>query len=556
VGLAARKNKLDTMFGTMTVAFMTPLVAIAVAVPLNVFFHGGSTGNMWGDGVIAFLQRLGVPFIPSCIAGQFYVEFLDKLACLLILYYLLHLVRWLRARREQRKGKKPEETAAKVLSALLILFLACSASVLSARAERGQDTVNYNDYVQTVYSSSNGLPCGEANDIVQTNDGILWVGTYAGLYRYNGREFKWMDGYESVRNVNCLYVDEEGRLWIGTNDNGLSISINGKITNVIDQAKGLPSNSVRSIIQSTEGYYYIGTTGSMQILTLNSGLKVVNTLWEINYADHIAADDKGHVAAVTSNGRLFLLRGSQILSSRQLPGAGEIFKCCRFDPDGYLLAGTTNGHIYLFDIREGGFDEVTVFTCGNLTSLKDLYFLDSGEMFVTADNGVGYLDANRAYHSVNTNQFNNSIDKMLVDYQGNLWFTSSRLGLLRLAASDFRDIYSTAGMEKRVVNTVAQWNGVYYIGTDKGMDAVDQRGMNRVQDKITERFSGVRIRCMTVDDPGHLWVCTYGDGLVEFDPDGTEYVYNRDNGAFGNRARVVTQLNDGTILAAGDTGLS
>ena len=59
---------------------------------------------------------------------------------------------------------------------------------------------------------------------------------------------------------------------------------------------------------------------------------------------------------------------------------------------------------------------------------------------------------------------------MLVDYQGNLWFTSSRLGLLRMASSDFRDIYTTAGMDNRVTNTIVQWNGVYYFGTDKGME--------------------------------------------------------------------------------------
>lgn len=160
------------------------------------------------------------------------------------------------------------------------------------------------------------------------------------------------------------------------------------------------------------------------------------------------------------------------------------------------------------------------------------------------------------YERINTNEFNNSIDNMMMDYQGNLWFTSSRLGLLRLAASDFRDIYSTAGMENRVTNTVVQWNGTYYFGTDKGMDAVDLKGMNRVRDDVTRRFNGVRIRCMMVDAQDHLWVCTYGNGLVEMEPDGTEYVYNRDNGAFGNRARVVMQLRDGTILAAGDTGLS
>ena len=171
-----------------------------------------------------------------------------------------------------------------------------------------EDLIDYNDYVQTVFSSNNGLPCGEANDIEETNDGILWIGTYAGLYRYNGREFRWMDNYDSVHNVNCLYVDDEGRLWIGTNDNGLSIAINEKIVNVIDEAKGLPSNSVRCIIQGADGYYYVGTTSSMQVVALRNGLRKVNTFTEVNYADKITADRIGNVAAVTSDGRLFLIK--------------------------------------------------------------------------------------------------------------------------------------------------------------------------------------------------------------------------------------------------------
>ncbi len=44
-----------------------------------------------------------------------------------------------------------------------------------------------------------------------------------------------MDEYDSVRTVNCLYIDEEGRLWIGTNDDGLSIMINETVVNVVSE---------------------------------------------------------------------------------------------------------------------------------------------------------------------------------------------------------------------------------------------------------------------------------------------------------------------------------
>ena len=46
------------------------------------------------------------------------------------------------------------------------------------------DTENYNDYLQTIYGRENGIPGGCANDIAQTNDGVLWFGTYGGLPLY------------------------------------------------------------------------------------------------------------------------------------------------------------------------------------------------------------------------------------------------------------------------------------------------------------------------------------------------------------------------------------
>ena len=563
-GFAARKKYLDTLLGTLTAGAILAAITAGGAYPINLILNHGDTGSAWGNAVIGFLGEAGFPLWVGLGIAELYVEVLDKLIVLLLIFLLVRSVRIFRLWRKVRKGRGKYGYRSGLLRSIVLLVAAglCFAGTGSVpMAAKAEDEVlsgdiNYNDYVQTVYSSTNGLPCGEANDINITGDGIIWIGTYAGLYRYNGREFKWMDGFDSVRNVNCLYVDEEGRLWIGTNDNGLSIVINEQVVNVIDQSQGLPSNSVKSIVRSSDGYYYIGTTGSMQILTLNCGLKKLSTLSEVAYAEQVTADDKGNVVAVTNEGTLFLLQQGQIVSSRQLPERQTVFKSCTFDPEGYLLAATSGNEVFRFDVSKGWFDLKGTIECPGLVTIKNLHFMDNGGLFICADNGIAYVNTAGVYERINTNDFNNSIDNMLVDYQGNLWFTSSRLGLLRLAASDFRDIYSTAGMENRVINTVVKWNGAYYIGTDKGMDAVDLKGMNQINDAVTRRFAGIRIRCMMVDVQDHLWVCTYGSGLVELEPDGTEYVYNRDNGAFGNRARVAIQLRDGTILAAGDTGLS
>ncbi|MBR5109651.1 MAG: HD domain-containing protein [Clostridia bacterium] len=549
VGVAARKKWFDQFYGFMKAASLAVFTALIVSVPLNLVFANGYTGNLWGDGVIGYLMEKDWPTIPCCIIGQLAIEFADKVLTIAALYLVTLIRSWRRGHKHADKLRQGS-----VAAAVLLLCLLVGAP---GRAEENADieTKDYNDYVQTVYSSNNGLPCGEANDIAQTNDGVLWIGTYAGLYRYNGREFRWVDNYESVRNVNCLYVDEEGRLWIGTNDNGLTIVIREKVVNVLDQSNGLPSNSVRCIIRASDGYYYVGTTGSMQMLVMNNGLKVATTLPEVNYADSITADSRGNVAAIASNGRLFLLNEAQIQCSLRLTEGQELFNCCAFAPDGTLMVGSSTNHIYRYDVTGGDLTLLDVMTCENVASINNLNYLSDGTLFISTDSGVSYVDVN-GYHRVNTNDFNNSIDNMLYDYQGNLWFTSSRLGLLRLAKSAFKDVYGTIGMNRRVVNAIVKWQGSYYIGTDKGLDVVDKSCRNQINNDLTAALDGKRIRCMYVDDQDHLWVCTYGSGLMEFSPTGETWVYNADNGSFGNRARIVTGLSDGTILAAGDTGIS
>ncbi len=555
IGVATRKKWFDTFYGFMKTASFAMLSALLVSLPVNLLFDNGYTGNKWGNAVIDYLTDKQWPHIICCIFGQLAIEFADKILTIAAVYVTIQIRRWSR----RRMSKQIAHTGTMGTAAVIILSIAFGLLVpedtFAASQNTAQRSQDYGDYVQTVYSSNNGLPCGEANDIVQTNDGVLWIGTYAGLYRYNGREFRWIDNYESVRNVNCLYVDEEGRLWIGTNDNGLSIVIREKVANVIDQSSGLSSNSVRCITRSSDGYYYVGTTGSMEILVMNNGLKATNTLEEVNYADSITADDNGHVAAIASDGRLFLMEKGRICSATHLPDDQEQFNCCTFAPDGTLMVGSSKNCLYSYDISSNSFRQIKITACENVSGINNLNYINDDTLFISTDSGVAYIDPD-GYHLLNTNDFANSIDKMLYDYQGNLWFTSSRLGLLRMAKSPFKDIYGAIGMERRVVNAIVNWQDCYYIGTDNGLDVVDRSCSEQIENTLTEKFDGKRIRCMYVDDNDHLWVCTYGNGLAEYSSDGGSWTYNADNGSFGNRARIVTQLSDGTILAAGDTGIS
>ncbi len=553
IGLSARKGRFETILGTMTASMLVTLSSIVVSVPLNLLFYEGMTGNVWGDGVIGFLGDHGIPRLLSAVVGEFYVDFLDKVTALMVLFGVIKLRRRLKnGRMEQHKA---QHSAAAKVTALFV----CGASVLAVlntgASAAGNGGSDYNGYVRTVYSSDNGLPCGEANDIVQTKDGILWVGTYAGLYRYNGSEFRWTD-FESVRNVNCLFVDEEGRLWIGTNDNGVSISINESIANVIDKDDGLPSDSVRCITQTADGNYYIGTTESMAVLTLNNGLRLLNVIPQVHYAVTLTADKDGHAAAVSADGMLFLLGNGEILTSKEISGSDDIYTCCTFGEDGTLYAGTSGDRIFVYELSDGSLVQKKTITTSGISSIQSVNFIGSGLGIVCADSGVGAIDENGGFTRINTDEFNNSIDNMTVDYQGNLWFTSSRLGLLRLSQSVFTDIYRKYGLTGKVVNSTEEWNGCLYFGTDNGLDVADMSAVSPLTNELTEMLDGVRIRCVRRDSRNDLWLCTYGKGLLKVSADGKVEIYDGSNGSFGNRARTIMEMSDGTMVAAGDTGMT
>ena len=545
VGLCARKKMMESLFGAMCVSVIVTLVSVVLSFPLNMIFADGRTGNYFGDGVADYLISNHIPPVLGCIVGEFYIDFADKLLTMAVLFAAIKCFRTIKSKRAAAK--------------LLPLFLLCSLILkpMSVQAEEGEkeEDFDFYSYTQTVYSSDNGLPCGEANDVVQTNDGILWIGTYAGLYRYNGSDFKWMSEFGSVKNVNCLYVDLEGRLWIGTNDNGLTISIGENVSNVVDMSAGLPSNSVRSIVSGTDGLYYVGTSDALQIIRLSGGLTLLDPVPEILYAHSLAADESGYVAAVTAKGELFILKDGKIVSGPYLNSGEEIYTCCTFDDSGLLYVGTSGMEIYSFLIFEDELTKKEVHHCPGLRQINSIGFDGKGHLFACSDSGVGFFGEKGRFKRVNTPNFSNSIDNMTVDYQGNYWFTSSRLGLLRVSKAAFTDIYGLAGADRKVANTVTRWNDLLYIGTDTGLDVLSADDYNRISIRFAQSLGEVRVRCAYVDSKDQLWLCTYGKGLVRVEKDGKSEYYSQSAG-FTDRVRAIAENVDGTLIASGDNGVA
>jgi ligand-binding sensor domain-containing protein len=56
-------------------------------------------------------------------------------------------------------------------------------------------------------------------------------------------------------------------LTMPTFDSGVSVSKQETVVDVMNEAEGLDANSVRAIVKSSDGNYYIGTSGNLQIFS-------------------------------------------------------------------------------------------------------------------------------------------------------------------------------------------------------------------------------------------------------------------------------------------------
>lgn len=550
VGVLARKKYFDSIFHTMTIAGAVTTGCVAISTTINFIFYSGETNNLWGDGVMDFMMEHGINKYLSAIVGEFYIEFFDKLVTALLMYLTVKLVRKLRKAR----AKKAAQSATATAAAIAVMFTAfCQFKPLTASAE-GQ-TTSHISYIQTIYNGTNGLLSGHANAIAQTSEGVLWIGTYAGLYRYNGHEFVYRSDLEDIKNVNCLYVDNEGRLWIGTNDNGVVIVINEKVANVINSKSGLPSDSIRSIVQSSSGEYYIGTSGGIVTMEMKIGMSVSAEVKGVGFVDRLSADESGNVAAVNKDGQLFILRGGKVTKTIEKAYGNRTFSTCAFDKQGSLYTGTTDGTVSKYIYKDNDYKLWDNTFCSGMTKVNNIYPDQEGLTWVCSDSGIGYINSSNLFSKQESGDFDHAIENMITDYQGNLWFASSRLGLLRLSRSSVKDIFADTGLNPSVVNTTAIRSGLLFAGADDGLQIIDTAAHKTYKNDLTRLLDGHRIRCMITDSDQKLWICSYDVGLVCYDRFNKITNYSEKFPEIGNRTRVCLELADGSIIVSGSNGM-
>lgn len=423
-------------------------------------------------------------------------------------------------------------------------------------ASSSSNEPDFTSYIQTIYNGEEYGLYSEVSDLVTTSDGRIWVGTYAGLYEYNGQEFELLSDIPSVKSVNCLFVDSKDRIWIGSNDSGVTIMSSNNEYENLQEEDGLKGNSIKAICADATGNYYVAAAGGLATLTHGKKWKVSNSLEPITDPIHMSADDRGNVVVVTDHGELYWLNQGKIIDSPIADVVSSNVVAATFSDD-KLFVATATGDIYSFDYTGETPVYETTYSAPTAETINSFLTTSDGSTFVCADNGIWLIDRNGSISQFPSNQYSSSVDYAIQDYQGNVWFSSSRLGLLELSESPFTDLFYQIG-NSSVANAVEKWNGNLYCGTDDGLVIMDGTTYAQVDNSISQALAGIRIRCIMADSKNNLWITTYGAGL---------YCVTEENGSYNIRnvaeeigmsdakMRQIMELSDGRIAVGGDYGL-
>ncbi|MBQ6400309.1 MAG: response regulator [Clostridia bacterium] len=468
-----------------------------------------------------------------------------------------------------RKWKGPFRFVAACLSMAVVLACAAfSGAVGSAEADPGELTgggyaatgqVRDASYTSEFYDETNGLPTSDAFAILGARNGYIWIGGYSGIIRYDGTSFERLDTADGLTSGRGFFEDRKGRIWVATNDNGVVI-LNGKERIHITSQMGLPSSSIRTFAEDSDGNIFIGTTAGVCFVDPQMTVHGMDDE-RINEARvlRLVSDGTGRICGQTSKGLIFAIEDCQITEVYESGGLGmEKITTILADPkhDGKVFLGTEGGNVYYGDF---GADAAKMerISAAPLESVHWMSY-DCGRVWVASTTRVGYMEEDRSgFRVLNDLPMTSAIEMMTSDFQGNMWFASSTQGVLKVITSQFVNVSRKAGLEDEVANAACLFRGVLYIGTDKGLRIIGSDG-RPVENALTAYVGDARIRCISEDTEGNLWLSAFNNdlGVVCFTKDGEIRNYTTEDGLLNHEIRCCLPAKDGAVMAATNGGLA
>jgi ligand-binding sensor domain-containing protein/signal transduction histidine kinase len=446
------------------------------------------------------------------------------------------------------------QVARLLLSIILVILLCASPTSCFAQGEQ--------DLKFKHYSIEQGLSQVGANDIIQDSEGYLWIATQEGLNRFDGYSFKIFKNDQSdsstISNgfVQCLYRDNQDRLWAGTLGGGLSFyhPQTESFTHLQHDTPtpgSLSNNFVYAIFQDSKNRLWVGTDMGLNLLKedgkgfehLANEQSNPHSLSD-NRVRTIYEDKTGHLWIGTLGGLNLLKEDSRSFAryvhepnnSRSLLD-NEVFKILE-DKQHRLWVATRGGGLNLLDRKTGWFTHFNAHDKDlNSLSNNDVYDIiedQNGKLWVGTAQGLCIMDThtnkftqflqNPAYPS---SLSNNYVIKFLRDRSGNLWIGTYGGGINFFdAATEAFSHYSHDNENQGSLSENVLWGLLpdrqnrIWVGSDNGLNLLEPGKSSFIrffnEPGNEKSLSHNHVRNIYQDNKDRIWIAT-GNGLNLYD---------------------------------------
>lgn len=463
---------------------------------------------------------------------------------------------------------------------LLLFFLALlMQGLMAAPARAQQPQSHFQQLAHDRWSMDDGLPFPGGYELAIDSEGFLWLGSIAGLVRFDGQRFVVHDRTNTPAMqgnvIRGIASDGTGRLWVGT-ERGVMYRQAGRF----HALTALADRNVYALGPDDNGAMLLSNDDAVFRVGPDLALEKIQALGSV----HLHLSHAGSNWYASTDG-LYRVHDGQ-LQAQQLPGLGHGHVGLLLSQGDTLLAGSTNG-LYLLQDGQWQRHPDPDLHKRILALTRDA----QGNVWVSTEHKLMRLRGRQMIERVDVSELAPATRAMLVDPAGNLWMATHAHGLHRFWAGlgGYLPIpYDPA--QAQFLWAVTAWKGDIYTAGTYGLTRVEhgrQRTLPESADlpiiyslhpeaqqlllgtvRGVYRYDGQQVQPVAAlaaladtrsntflrDADGTLWIGT-SRGLYRLDRQQRLQRLSGTDNSTRWEIRALLRSREGTLYASGDLGI-
>lgn len=390
---------------------------------------------------------------------------------------------------------------------------------------------------------SGGKP-GIGSNVVEDENGYLWINSNAGLLRYDGYEFKLYSTYrlfgDSARSYSSLKLQKhkDGSIWaVSAKGDIAKLNNAGKFQSFASPVDKPKENFLIKQFHVGDSTIWLGSNqGKIYGQSIHTNKKFVFDIHSPNEVIESISEGKNNIIWFgTSKGRIF---SCNIANNEMREFKGPFnnpLSSIRLitDSNGNLWIGTEFDGVFFYNTKTESYEHFNNKARNQNyipTSMIISTYRDSNDFIWMGTDGGGLYKFNpenlelKKYKHSKTNRFSlqsNTVTGIGETTNKDIWIFTN-YGKVNILPNESNTVGyhsgSISGAPTRVISLLKAKDGKLWIGTDgEGITLVTKEGKTTHQyiakTKSGNGLNGNYIQAITEDKNGNLWIGTYLNGL-------------------------------------------